>query len=105
MIPLEAKTHSFTQPGDCIPSGRYITLDRNMGIRLIPTADPAFVAGTLGPIYLLQVHTARGKLGILRSQKARFDSSLLHPGKENMHKLNRKLQILLTLVATFGAQG
>jgi hypothetical protein len=58
-----------------------------------------------GQFYLLQVHAAKGELAILRSQKARFDSSLLHPGKENMHKLNRKLQILLTLVATFGAQG
>jgi len=68
-----------TARGDCIPCGN-LTSDMNMGVRLIPAADPAFVAGTPGAnLLVIQVHTARGNLATLREPKAtRCDSSLLH---------------------------
>ncbi len=80
MIPLEGIPNEASHSqGDCIPCGN-LTLDMNMGVRLIPAADPAFVAGTPGAnLLVIQVHTARGNLATLREPKAtRCDSSLLH---------------------------
>jgi hypothetical protein len=50
----------------------------NLGVRLIPAADPAFVAGTLGAnLLVIQLHTARGNLATLSGSQKLLDVILL----------------------------